>query len=92
MNAESPTVVAGTQNALNNYRRLFFAHVGAVVLTGALVVPLLLGVTAIPSWVSVSYCVIIATVPLSVVLSFFVCGDRDRCAAGSVFVSEMQSS
>lgn len=67
MNTESPTIVAGDQNELNGYRRLFFAHVGTIVLTAALVVPLLLGVTSIPSWLSVGYCVVIATVAIAFV-------------------------
>ena len=54
-------------NTLNNDRRLFHAHVGAVVLTAAVVVPLLLGVVSIPSWVSVAYCFVIATVAIAFV-------------------------
>ena len=65
MNAEAPTTV----NALMNNRRMFRVHVGAVVLTAALVVPLLLGITSIPSWVSVAYCVVIATVAITFVAS-----------------------
>ncbi|MGV3484240.1 MAG: hypothetical protein ACO1RT_07470 [Planctomycetaceae bacterium] len=64
MNTKSPTV---DQNVPIDYRRLFFAHVGAVVLTAALVVPLLLGIASIPSWLSASYCVAIATVAITFV-------------------------
>ena len=67
MNTDSPTVVTGDQDALNDYRRLFFVHVGTVVLTAALVLPLLLGVASIPSWLSVAYCVAIATVAITFV-------------------------
>ena len=67
MNTESPTVVIGDQDALNDYRRLFFAHVGAVVLTAAFVVPLLLRIASMPAWLSVTYCVVIATVAITFV-------------------------
>ena len=69
MNADSPTVGTGNQNALSYYRRLFFVHVGTVVITAALVVPLLLGVASIPSWLSVAYCVAIAIVALTFVVA-----------------------
>lgn len=66
MKAESPTAVDPNRNALDN-DRLLHAHVGAVVLTAALVVPLLLGIATIPTWVSVAYCIIIATVAIGFV-------------------------
>lgn len=52
-------------------RRLFHAHVGAVVLSAAVVVPLLLGVVSIPSWVSVAYCAVIAAVAIAFVVAAF---------------------
>ncbi len=65
MNAELPATPTGIQNAPDDFRRLFFVHVGAVVLTAALVVPLLLEITSIPSWLSVAYCVVIAAVAIA---------------------------
>jgi hypothetical protein len=56
-----------TANTLNNDRRLFHAHVVAVVLTAAVVAPLLLGVASIPLWVSVACCSIITSVALAFV-------------------------
>ncbi len=67
MNAESPGDVNAVDNSLDNNQRLFRVHVGAVVLTAALVVPLLLGITSIPSWVSVTYCVVIAAIAIAFV-------------------------
>ena len=54
-------------NTLNVDRRLFHAHVSAVVLTAAVVAALLLGVASIPSWVSVAYCFVIAAVAIAFV-------------------------
>ena len=67
MNTESPAAVLAAKDSLDNCRRLFHAHVGAVVFTAALVIPLLLGVTSIPSWVSVAYCVVIAVIAIAFV-------------------------
>ena len=65
MNAEAPATV----NALMNNRRMFRAHVGAVVLTAALVGPLLLGITSIPAWVSATYCLVIVMIAFTFVVS-----------------------
>jgi predicted ABC-type exoprotein transport system permease subunit len=67
MNIDLPTV--GDQDGLNDYRRSFFVHVGTVVLTAALVVPLLVGIASIPSWLSVAYCIVIAIVAFTFVLA-----------------------
>jgi hypothetical protein len=68
MNAD-PTTGSGDRNAHNDFRQLFFAHVGTVVLTAALVLPLLLGVASIPSWLSVAYCIVIAIVAFTFVIA-----------------------
>ena len=67
MNAELPDDVHVVGNSLDNNHRLFRIHVGAVVLTAALVVPLLLGIASIPSWVSITYCVVIAAIAIAFV-------------------------
>jgi len=69
MKADLSTLLSEDQNTLNDYRRLFFTHVGTVVLTAAIVVPLLLGVASIPSWVSIAYCVAIVTVALTFIVA-----------------------
>lgn len=68
MNADSFAAVDRDQNTSTDFRRLFFAHVFTVVLTAALVAPLLLGVTSIPSWFSVGYCTAIAMVAFAFVV------------------------
>jgi len=78
MIAESPTVVSGDQSVPNDYRRLFFAQVGAVVVTAVLVAPLLLGVSCIPSWLSAVYCFFIATVAIAFIPTALNSVRRDR--------------
>ncbi|MDA0660047.1 MAG: hypothetical protein O2931_02565 [Planctomycetota bacterium] len=62
MNTESPSTTTTTSSTPNAGLRLFRAHVAALVFTAAVVVPLLLGTTTIPAWVSITYCIIIAAV------------------------------
>ena len=62
MNAEMPTSPAEMQNVPVQFRRLFFSHVVTLVLTAALVAPLMLGFASIPTWLSVAYCAVIAVV------------------------------
>ena len=69
MNTDLSAVVSEDRNAQNDYRRLFFAHVGTVILTAALVLPLLLGVTSIPSWFAIAYCIVIAIVAFTFVVA-----------------------
>ncbi len=78
MNAEIPTTPFTMQNVPADFRRLFFAHVGALVLTAALVVPLMLGFASIPAWVSVAYCVVIAIVALAFVAASITVMSRNR--------------
>ncbi|MEM8672080.1 MAG: hypothetical protein AAGG48_31480 [Planctomycetota bacterium] len=59
MDVETPATPASMQNVPVEFRRLFFTHVGTLVLTAALVAPLILGIASIPAWVSVAYCVVI---------------------------------
>lgn len=71
----NPELTGLTPTAINcggasmGLRRLFYAHVGALGFTGIVVVPLLLGVTSIPSWVSVAYCSVITAVAIVFVIA-----------------------
>lgn len=63
MNAVSTAPSAPGENechVLCGVQSLFYAHVGALVLTAVVVVPLLLGVASIPPQVSAAYCFFIA--------------------------------
>jgi len=85
MNPKSPTSNADSamdHRFRNDLHRLFYAHVGAVVLTAVVVVPLLLGITSIPAWVSAVYCVSIATVAFSFAIYAIavVRNDKERSA------------
>jgi putative flippase GtrA len=65
MNSEAPlpnTILANGGRPHDEVRRLFYTHVGAVALTAIVVIPLLLGITTIPPWISAIYCCSIAAV------------------------------
>ena len=63
MNADS----AITDAALINYRRMFHVHVGAVVLTAAVVMSLLVSISSIPAWVLIAHCIVIAAAAIAFV-------------------------
>ncbi len=51
------------------YRQLFFSHVGVVILSAAIVSILLLGITSIPSWISVASSLAIAAIAITFVVA-----------------------
>ena len=69
MNTKSHPTTNLTLSAPNAAVWLFRAHVAALVFTAAVVVPLLLGATSIPAWVSTTYCIIIAVVAVGFIVA-----------------------
>jgi hypothetical protein len=57
-------VVPSSEALRYNFRKLFYAHVAAVAVTVAVVIPLLLGIVAIPHWVALVYCSLIGCASL----------------------------
>lgn len=56
-------------NVRAEFRRLFYTHVAALVITAIVVVPLLLGVASIPPWVSIAYCLAIAATAVAFMIT-----------------------
>lgn len=69
MTVESTSATDPIANTPNNGRGLLRAHVAALVVTAAVVVPLLLGTASIPAWVSTMSCIIIASVAIGFVVA-----------------------
>ena len=57
MHTEALNAADGVRQTPKEFRRLFFIHVGTVVLTASIIAPLLIGFASIPPWMSVTYCV-----------------------------------
>ncbi len=58
MRPEPPVPNTATNSATlpNGFRHLFYAHVLTLVVTALVVIPLLLGIASIPTWVALAYC------------------------------------
>jgi hypothetical protein len=69
MNTDYPPTTNLTLSAPNAAVWLFRAHVAALVFTAAVVVPLLLGTTSIPAWISTTYCIIIAVLAVGFIVA-----------------------
>ncbi len=72
MHSEALTTADGVREAPREFRRLFFIHVGTVVLTASIVAPMLIGFASIPPWLSVTYCVVI----IATAMMFFAAATR----------------
>ena len=71
-----PNRACSINTSPDDFRYLFHAHVLTLIVTALVVIPLLLGIASIPTWVALTYCAVIIVTAIGFV---FGASLRIRC-------------